>query len=133
VFFDVIFNTGNTLDVNLNAGVGSEGFVSTSVYRDPSAWYHIMIVGDPQNATATNRLKVFVNGVAASGTYVYPTLGFATSWNIGTRVHGIGVRPNTTFQWYFDGYMAEFNSIDGQALTPSSFGETNACHWCMAT
>jgi hypothetical protein len=125
VFFDVIFNTGNTLDVNLNAGVGSEGFVSTSVYRDPSAWYHIMIVGDPQNATATNRLKVFVNGVAASGTYVYPTLGFATSWNIGTRVHGIGVRPNTTFQWYFDGYMAEFNSIDGQALTPSSFGETN--------
>jgi len=125
-FFDVIFNTGNTLEIYLDAGTGSAGFVSTSVYRDPAAWYHIMIVGDHTNATAANRLKVYVNGVAAPGTYTYPSTGFSTSWNIGTRVHGIGVRPNSSFQWYFDGYMAEFNSIDGQALTPSSFGKTDA-------
>jgi hypothetical protein len=125
-FFDVFFNTGNTLNISLDAGTGSVGFVSTSVYRDPSAWYHIMIVGDHTNATEANRLKIFVNGVAAPGTYTYPSTGFSTSWNIGTRVHGIGVRPNASFQWYFDGYMAEFHSVDGQALTPSSFGKTDA-------
>ena len=125
-FFDVIFNTGNTLEIYLDAGTGNYSFVSTSVYRDPSAWYHIVIAGDHTNATAANRLKVYVNGVAAPGTYTYPATNFSTSWNIGTRVHGIGVRPNSSFQWYFDGYMAEFNSVDGQTLTPSSFGKTDS-------
>jgi hypothetical protein len=126
VFFDVIFNTGNTLEIYLNAGAGSEGFISTSVHRDPSAWYHIVIAGDHTNATAANRLRVYVNNVPATGTYTYPSTGFSTSWNIGTRVHGIGVRPNATYQWYFDGLLAEFHSVDGQTLTPSSFGETDS-------
>ena len=92
-----------------------------NLFRDPAAWYHIVIAIDTTQATDTNRVKIYINGVQqiiASGA-VYPTLNYDTGANSATA-HSIGRRENAV--QYFDGYMSEFNWIDGQALTPSSFG-----------
>ena len=99
-------------------------FIQTSaVYRDPSAWYHVVLVYDSTQATASNRLKLFVNGlqVTAFSTASYPALNQAI--NAGsTNVQNLGL----VGAHQFDGYLTEINFIDGQALTPSSFGETDA-------
>ena len=99
-------------------------FIQTSaVYRDPSAWYHVVLVYDSTQATASNRLKLFVNGlqVTAFSTASYPALNQAI--NAGsTNVQNLGL----VGAHQFDGYLTEINFIDGQALTPASFGETNA-------
>ena len=106
-------------------GISNDVVVNTSqVFRDTSAWYHIVVAIDTTQATASNRVKVYVNGVqvTAFSTATYPTLNYQTAVNLNVR-HAIGTFTNNTS--FFDGYQAEINFIDGQALTPSSFGETN--------
>ena len=98
-------------------------FETTQVFRDPSAWYHLVIQFDSTQATSTSRVRLYVNGsqITAFGTATYPTLNYDSAVN-NTVAHWIG-RGYTN---YFDGYLTEINFIDGQALTPSSFGETDA-------
>jgi hypothetical protein len=101
--------------------------VPTVVWRDPSAWYHIVLAVDTTQATAGNRVKIYVNSVqqtvsAISGLSI-PAQNFDTDVN-STLPHAIGVfNYNSTA--YFNGYMTEINFIDGSALDPTSFGEFN--------
>ena len=100
---------------------------TSQLFRDPSAWYHIIVTWDTTQATATDRIKIYVNGtqVTAFLTSNAPTLN--TNYAINSAVaHVIGSRQTWASDSYFDGYMTEINFIDGQALTPSSFGSTNA-------
>jgi hypothetical protein len=100
---------------------------STAVYRDPSAWYHIVIAIDTTQATGTNRVKVYVNGVQATGTFtITPSQNQATSINNNVAQYQGAFPNNSQALFYMDGYMTEINFIDGQQLTPSSFGTTNA-------
>ena len=105
-------STGTTLDLLL-----------TQVFRDPSAWYHFVLTFDTTQTTASNRMKFYVNGsqVTAFTTATYPSLNATVPWNTNGTVCLIGAQ-NNPINGYFDGYMAEVNFIDGQALTPSSFG-----------
>jgi len=98
---------------------------TTQVFRDPSAWYHIILVVDTTQATASNRVKLYVNGVqvTAFSTASYPTQNANTYWNSAVYSN-IGNINGASL--YLDGYLAEVNFIDGQALTPSSFGSTSA-------
>ena len=100
---------------------------TTAVFRDPSAWYHLVVAVDTTQATAANRVKLYVNGtqLTAFGTATYPTQNTNMYIN-SSAVHSIGTLNYTAgFTDYFDGYMTDINFIDGQALTPSSFGETD--------
>ncbi len=108
------------------AGAGSVNLVTTSVYRDVSAWYHIVLAVDTSQATTSNRVKIYVNGtqVTAFSTANYPTQNAEASIN-NTLTHVIGATWVTSASLYYDGYMTEINFIDGQALTPSDFGLTN--------
>ena len=98
---------------------------TTQVLRDPSAWYHIIVVMDTTQATASNRLKVYINGLQVTSftSASYPALNATPYMNIASISHDIGTLPSILGN--FDGYMAEVNFVDGQALTPSSFGSTN--------
>jgi hypothetical protein len=99
---------------------------STAVYRDYSAWYHIVVAMDTTQATASNRTKVYVNGtqVTAFATANYPAQN--TNFDVNSAVlHSIGCFGAGSVL-FLNGYMTEVNFIDGQALTPSSFGETSA-------
>jgi hypothetical protein len=97
--------------------------VTSQVFRDPSAWYHIVLAIDTTQATASNRAKLYVNGaqVTAFSTATYPTQNSNTYWN-NTSLAAFA-RPGAYNGLYFDGYLADINFIDGQALTPSSFGQ----------
>jgi hypothetical protein len=97
---------------------------TTATYRDVSAWYHVVVACDTTQATASNRVRIYVNGVevTAFSTSTYPTQNTDTTIN-STFEHRLGAQP--VYGDHFNGYMTEVNFIDGQALTPSSFGEIN--------
>jgi hypothetical protein len=99
--------------------------ITTPVYRDYSAWYHAVLAFDSSQGTASNRLRLYINGseVTAFATDNRSSISGAIGINTATA-HGIGRQPSGGSA-YFDGYMAEINFVDGQQLTPSSFGETS--------
>jgi hypothetical protein len=103
--------------------------ITTAVFRDPSAWYHLVFVYDTTLATAADRCQVWVNGVrlTAFSTSTDPTQNLVTYYKNGTHYPHLGAenRNASSALSPFDGYMTEVNFIDGQALTPSSFGETS--------
>ena len=98
---------------------------STAVFRDTSAWYHIVISVDTTQATTSNRYKLYVNGsqITTFNTANYPAQNTSLAVN-NTVAHQIGGSGNSSPG--FNGYLALVHFIDGQALTPSSFGETSA-------
>jgi hypothetical protein len=99
--------------------------VTTQVFRDPSAWYHIVLSVDTTQATASNRAKIYVNGnqITAFNSAVYQSQNSSLTYNSATT-HYLGCLGGPTR--FLDGYLTEINFIDGQALTPSSFGKTDA-------
>ena len=120
----ITLNSGNTLEVRLSGVICR---TTTQLFRDPSAWYHIVIALDTTQATANDRVKVYLNGtqITAFTTTANPTQN-STEVSFNTAIaHYIGRWASSGIQ-YFDGYLTETYFIDGQALTPSSFGETNS-------
>jgi|9_EtaG_2_1085328.scaffolds.fasta_scaffold05373_3 hypothetical protein len=102
----------------------------TALHRDPSAWYHYAVAFDTTDSTASDRIKIYVNGVRQTsfdGTNTDPSLNFDTGFN-NTVAHGLGARVYDGAN-FFDGYIAEVNMIDGTALTADSFGETKNGIW----
>ena len=113
-------------------GASYHSFIADRLLRDVSGWMHIMAVMDTTNATADDRLKLYVNGERQSGAYQYgngaPPLN--SDWYINsTYEHDIGDGHHNTVTQFWDGYIAEVNHIDGTALDPTSFGETNNGVW----
>ena len=99
---------------------------TTGFFRDPSAWYHIVFAFDMTQASASNRYKIYINGVEQANDSNIPAQNVDLFFN-NTTVHRFGVAGDDDGNENpFDGYMAEVNFIDGSALTPSSFGETDA-------
>ena len=91
------------------------------VFRDMSAWYHIVAVWDTTNGTAGDRMRLYVNGVEETSfaTDTNPSSSQNSILNDGSTSVTIGRQGSI----YTNLYMAEFCYIDGQALTPTSFGE----------
>ena len=118
VVFSGIYSLGGTT-------TASYEYTTTQVFRDTSAWYMITVAVDTTNATASDRVKIYVNGVQVTSfsTATQPALNQNGYWN-STQFHGIGTF-NSSIQ-FFNGYLAEINFIDGQVFEPSSFGETDA-------
>ena len=122
--FQFAFNGDNKLLYNQGGGSSGNSGIATSdmVFRDPSAWYHLVFAADYTNGTASDRLKVYVNGSQISLTFSDTVQNADGQWN-GNWEHEIGVIENTNEP--FDGYMAEINVIDGYAYDSSYFGQTN--------
>jgi hypothetical protein len=105
-------------------------FYSNAFLRDASSWYHLVISVDTTQATASNRLKVYLNNQLLTGTtHTQVSQNQDLSWNRATP-HYVGASTlNNSTLHYFDGYLAEIHNIDGQALDPSSFAETKSGVW----
>jgi Concanavalin A-like lectin/glucanases superfamily/SPRY domain len=111
------FNTSDQFVMN-QGGDGSSGVgTSSAVFRDPAAWYHIMLVANYSSSAFT----FYVNGVAQAMTYSTAISNQNGQIN-GAWAHSIA--SQATGQ-YFDGEMTEVNFIDGQALSPTAFGASN--------
>ena len=98
-------------------------FTTDVLYRDVSAWYHIVLAIDTTQSTNTDRFKLYVNGsqVTDFGTATYPSQNHDTLVNT-TNAHDIGQKNSAL---YFDGYLAEFHFVDGYQYDPSYFGFTD--------
>ena len=120
------FRSEDTLQfAQINGGTYNVQVYTTAVFRDPSAWYHVVLVYDSSNATSTDRIQIYVNGTRQTA-LTYATGPFAqnTSSKINSALtHYISKLDYASL--YYDGYMSEVNFVDGQALTPSSFGATD--------
>jgi hypothetical protein len=127
------YNNADTLALNLanSAGNGNDygpAFETTQVFRDPSAWYHIVLAIDTTQSTASNRVRVYVNGtqITTFATTNYPAQNYETNDFNTAQIHYLGAAGGLFGGRFFDGYLADIYFIDGQALTPSSFTETDA-------
>ena len=98
-------------------------YIATIKLRDPSAWYNNVVVYDSANPVPRERIKLFINGtrILDFSTYGGLSLNQNSYWNSATA-HYIS---NTSSGSCVDAYLAEIVFIDGQALDPSSFSETN--------
>ena len=105
--------------------VSSTQLKTNRLFRDVSAFYHIVLAIDTTQGTAANRIKLYVNGVQETSfaTASYPDqnddlkilTGGQTNKQHISKVHG--------GSGYFGGYLSEFVFIDGLQLAPTSFGE----------
>lgn len=116
-------NSSNVLFVGIG-GAAEYGFRTNAVFRDPSAWYHVVVAWN-QSAAAADKVKVWVNNVAQTSSdtgYQSWTSGNCQIFcpNTGNR---IGRGDTDRYGNFLDGYLADFHYIDGQALAPTDFGE----------
>ena len=120
--FEIKFDNNDKIHVRGYVGGSKTLELSTSqLFRDTSAWYHIVYALDTTNGTASNRQHLYINGseVTSFGTETNPSQDNEYEINE-AQAHQIGAENGGNL---YDGYMAEVVFIDGQQLTPSSFGE----------
>jgi len=109
------FTTGDNLELYNFAGAYYARLITTQVFRDPNAWYHIVAVWDKSNSISSNRQRLYVNGQRISS--------FSTETYTSDDSYGMNRSGYTQYIGYStDSYIAEAYNIDGQALEPSSFG-----------
>jgi len=115
------FTSANAFEMySWGTGPAAMDLISTPVFRDSSSWYHIVLSVDTTQATASNRIIIYVNGVqiTAYSTASYPAQNSNLYIN-NNILQSIGRRSDA--QFYLDGYLAEVNFID----TPIMVGSTN--------
>jgi hypothetical protein len=109
---------GNSkLNVAYNWGIDGTGQISNALFRDPSAWYHLVM------KVAGTNLDLYINNeeVSLSQDQSYSTNNFNSS----SVARLIGAVATNSPSDKLNGYLAEFHFVDGSSLTPSSFGETD--------
>jgi hypothetical protein len=123
-YFTLYFTGGNNFAIeNYNASYQLR-VQTTQLFRDPSAWFHLVVTLDTTQGTASDRCKIYVNGsqVTALDFNTYPSQNADLLIN-NNQYHEISTTNST---YTFGGYLADIHFIDGQALTPTSFGEFSA-------
>ena len=123
---NIYITSGDQLNVN----TGSADYRRTNqVFRDTSAWFHLVVAFDTTNSTADNRVRIYINGgeVTSFAVLNNPSLNVDNGLNQAAQ-HCIGTLGNGSGNRY-DGYLADVCLIDGLQLTPSSFGETKNDIW----
>jgi len=124
-YFDFRFDSSQIINWYHSDSGGSKEFnlKTNAVFKDPSAWYHFVLALDTTQATASNRVKLYVNGVQITSfsEATYPAQNFDTAFNVsGYEAQFGAIRNNSPT---LNGYMSEVVMIDGQQLDPTSFGE----------
>lgn len=133
---NIRFEANNTIRWychNAGGSAADNDLSTVAVFRDVTSWYHIQIVKDTTESTDSNRNKLYVNGVLQSwaGTN-YASLNYdgwinASGSDNNHRIGGHALGAGTSNM--FDGYMSDVHFVDGQALAPTSFGETKDGIW----
>ena len=103
---------------------------STALFRDPSAWYHIVAVYDSSNSTTADRMRLYVNGerITDFSNETQPSLNLDSFMNSSSYEMFIG-KQRSDATAYFEGYLSDINFVDGQALDATSFGQFTNGYW----
>jgi len=124
VAFDVFFDPSSD-QLTMYDDNTSMSLKTNRSFRDTSSFYHIVVAVDQTQSTASNRVKVYVNGVQetswATEDYGNQNVDLSVFRTTGTSIYVGGAANDASA--YFNGYISEYNFIDGQQLAPTSFGE----------
>ena len=102
---------------------GSVIFQTTQVFRDTTAWQHIVLAVDTTDSTAGDRVKLYINGSQVTSFVSGPTVAQDFTFDVNDNTaQNIGKEGSN----YLDAYVAEIQLVDGTQLAASSFGETNS-------
>ena len=118
----VYFDSSNRVEYFEYSGGYIAQLTTNYQFKDLSSWYHVVITYNSTEATASDRIKIWINGVQQTSFAfsTYPSLNYdSLSFNT-TSAHTISY-PN-----YLNGYLAHYHFIDGTAYDASAFGETDA-------
>ena len=116
---DAIGITDSGIQISINSA--TEGSLnSTALFRDMSAWYHFVIGVDTTQSTASNRVKVYINGtqITAWDTETYPDQNYDFTGINSTEAHNVSYSDSE-----HNGYLCETVFIDGTQYAADSFGE----------
>jgi len=122
-YMKLYFSSDKIFWRGITGGSNSAYIATNRLFRDVSAWYHIVARFDSTNGTAGDRMRLYVNGVEETSfsTDINPSSNYDSFANT-TNPIDIG-RDNVNNASYFNGYMAEVCMVDGQSLAPDQFGE----------
>jgi hypothetical protein len=125
-YTDAIFNSDDLLRLNWYNDIGNQQIRTNRTFRDTHGFYHIVIVWDTTQATASDRVKIYVNGVQETSfaSATYPDQNQAMAFNTASKQIEIGRAVNNAN--YFSGILSHIHGIDGTVYTPSAFGEYDA-------
>lgn len=123
----IYFDSNDAIAINFRNEVAVNYFkITNAKYRDISAWYHVVVRCDTTQGTAADRSKLWVNGEEVTSFSLNQadnmSLNHQTSMN-DNITHMIGAPSNNTTTYKLSGYLSEFHHVDGQALSPTDFGE----------
>ena len=118
------FNTNNTIATRIGTG-SSHLYVTNRTFEDTSKWYHIVLAVNTNDSTADDRVKLYVDGdrITSFSSQTNPSQGDTTQFNYSSATFRIGSTTGGAYD--FDGYLAEFNYIDGTTYEASTFGLTD--------
>ena len=136
---ELCFDT-NTDRIRFRPGGNGDGssnaykVATTAEFRDVGSWYHIVLAYDSTQSTDTNRVKLYVNGeqqtlVADGSGQSFPPQNYGHEYSYNGANNTIGEFGASFNSGYLDGYLSEFNFIDGLTLDPTYFGETKNGVW----
>jgi hypothetical protein len=126
------WNTDNSIQFISETSGSAVGRVETTpLYRDSSGWYHLVFVYDSANATANDRMRIYVNGerVTALDINTMPSQNADSQFNRTDRILRLGGSAGSATAYFADCYFSQYVLVDGQALDPTSFGESKNGIW----
>ena len=123
-YFRIMLEGGNNGTLRCYDDNGGFSFRTNRLFRDVSAWYHLVLAMDTTQSTESDRAKLYINGVQETSlsTATYPSQNNDLNFN-NTSIHSIGRSTSYGGYDYYDGYMTEIVFIDGQQLDATSFGK----------
>lgn len=125
--FELRFDSNDKIRIRNSSG-GSTNLdkVTTATYTDTASWHHLLLAVDMDQATAANRVRLYIDGteVSAWDTNTVPAAGTALAWNAYNTTYYIG-RLNFSAGSYYNGLLDEFIYSDGQQYAVSDFASGN--------
>ena len=123
-FFRFRFNDDDTLNVNSKTSGTDYYATADGKYRDTNAWYHVVITYDTTQATSSNRIRIYVNGVEkGKSASNYPSQDATLFMIASGQPQRVGQESGGG---YFDGIMAHVHYTEGYAYAATDFGETDS-------
>tara|TARA_R110002051_G_C8737131_1_gene498591 strand:- start:559 stop:2013 length:1455 start_codon:yes stop_codon:yes gene_type:complete len=120
---DLWLQADDTLSyTSYTSGSTSISMITTQTFRDPAAWYHLVVAVDTTIASpAADRVKIYINGtqVTSFSTETYPSQDDVTMMNSDSLTR-IG---NNDGSDYYDGYFSQLAMVTASQLAATSFGE----------
>ena len=132
----LMFHTDNTIKFT-DATSSYYNLITNRTFEDTSKWYHLLIAADTTQATAANRIKMYIDGdqITSFSTETYPSQDFQFEVNNTSNPMNLGGDYGSSGSENASYYFAEVNIVDGTALTPSTFGvtDTSTGRWIPKT